>query len=131
MTFVTAEIESQPQIWARAAGLAAGSGGALPERGARVAVVGCGTSWYMAQCCAGLREAAGLGETDAFPASEFPYERRYDHVVALTRSGTTTEILRLLDTLPSSLRSTVITTDASLPAARRAGAVVALDFADE
>ncbi len=34
---------------------------------ARVAIVGCGTSLYMAQSCAVLRENAGLGETDAFP----------------------------------------------------------------
>ncbi|HZC69667.1 MAG TPA: sugar isomerase [Jatrophihabitans sp.] len=131
MSFVADEIESQPQSWARAAELAARFGGALPDPDARVAVVGCGTSWYMAQCCAALREAAGRGETDAFPASEFPPARGYDHVVALTRSGTTTEILRLLDALPEGGRSTVITTDPSLPAAQRAGAVIALDFADE
>ena len=34
--------------------------------GASVAVVGCGTSWFVAQAYAVLREAAGHGETDAF-----------------------------------------------------------------
>jgi fructoselysine-6-P-deglycase FrlB-like protein len=131
MSFVTAEIESQPETWARAAHLAAEHAAALPEPGARVAVTGCGTSLYMAQCFAALRESAGFGETDAFPASEFPRARRYDQVVALTRSGTTTEIVRLLDALPEDRRTTVITTDPALPAAQRAGAVVALDFADE
>jgi fructoselysine-6-P-deglycase FrlB-like protein len=131
MSFVAAEIESQPEAWARAADRALSAGGVLPEPGARVAVAGCGTSYYMAQSFAALRESAGLGETDAFPASEFPHRRSYDLVVALTRSGTTTEILRLLDALPGAHRSTVITTDASLPAARRADAAVVLDFADE
>lgn len=131
MSFVAAEIESQPDTWARAAEVSAAAAETLPEPGARVAVVGCGTSFYMAQCFAGLRESAGLGETDAFAASEFPHARRYDRVVALTRSGTTTEVLRMLDALPEPDRATVITTDAALPAAQRAGAAIVLDFADE
>ena len=43
---------------------------------------------------------AGQGETDAFAASEMPLGRRYDRVLVLSRSGTTTEILQLLDRLP-------------------------------
>jgi fructoselysine-6-P-deglycase FrlB-like protein len=94
-------------------------------------VVGCGTSLFMAQSCAALREAAGAGETDAFPASEFPHGRRYDRVLALTRSGTTTEVVRLLDALPDSQASTVITTSGTVPAAASVSAAVLLDFADE
>ena len=67
-----------------------------PSAGERVAVLGCGTSCYMAQAYAALRESAGQGETDAWAASEFPAGRRYDRVVALTRSGTTTEVLDAL-----------------------------------
>jgi len=132
MSFVAAEIKSQPDSWLRAAKLAHTPevANALPPAGARVAIVGCGTSLYMAQSCAVLRENAGLGETNAFPASEFPHSRRYDHVVALTRSGTTTEVIRLLETLPNR-NSTVLTTAATRAAAQLAGATVALDFADE
>ena len=132
MSFVAAEIESQPDSWRRAAELAHTPevANALPPAGARVAIVGCGTSLYMAQSCAVLRERAGLGETDAFPASEFPHARRYDRVVALTRSGTTTELIRLLETLPDQY-STVVTTAPTRPAAQRASAAIALDFADE
>ena len=70
MSFVAAEIKSQPDSWLRAAKLAHTPevANALPPAGARVAIVGCGTSLYMAQSCAVLRENAGLGETDAFPA---------------------------------------------------------------
>jgi fructoselysine-6-P-deglycase FrlB-like protein len=131
MSFVADEIASQPEVWARAAELAPTVAEALPQPGARVAVVGCGTSLYMAQSFAALREAAGRGETDAFPASEFPAAREYDHVVALSRSGTTTEILRLLETLPAGRRTSAITTDAAVPAARLADSAVLLDFADE
>ncbi len=34
-------------------------------------MIGCGTSWFVAQAYAALRERAGLGETDAVCASEF------------------------------------------------------------
>ena len=67
-----AEIASQPDCWRRAARCAPRSAGLLPAPGERVAVVGCGTSWFIAQSYAVPREAAGLGETDAFAASEMP-----------------------------------------------------------
>lgn len=133
MRFVEQEISSQPDCWRQAAEIAAGEElrGRLPAPGARVAILGCGTSLFMAQACAWLREHAGAGETDAFPASEFPRARGYEHVVALTRSGTTTEVLRALEALPAGTASTVITTGLELPAARLAAATVALPFADE
>ena len=49
----------------------------LRAAGERVVIVGCGTSYFMAQSAAALREEAGLGETDAFAASEFPWARAY------------------------------------------------------
>ncbi|GAA1238099.1 SIS domain-containing protein [Kitasatospora nipponensis] len=93
--------------------------------------MGCGTSWFMAQSYAALREGAGLGETDAFAASEFPYGRRYDRVLAITRSGTTTEVLALLERLRGSVPSTAITGDPATPVMSAADRVVVLDFADE
>jgi fructoselysine-6-P-deglycase FrlB-like protein len=131
MSFVADEIASQPALWHRATQLATAGevAGALPARGERVAIVGCGTSYYIAQAAARRRETAGHGETDAFPASEFPPGRGYDRVVALTRSGTTTEVVRLLERLRG--RTTVISTGADHPAARAAAATVVLDFADE
>ena len=132
MTFVAEEIASQPACWRAAAELATREEirARLPAAGARVAILGCGTSLFMAQACAWLRERTGAGETDAFPASEFRQDRDYDHVVALTRSGTTTEVLRALDAL-SGIRSTVLTTGSDLPAARLAGGTIAMPFAGE
>ncbi len=128
---IEAEIASQAACWRRAAGLAEEVAELLPAPGERVAVTGCGTSWFMAQSYAAAREASGQGETDAFAASEMPRTRRYDRVLALSRSGTTTEILRLLAALAGSVRTVLITADAATPAASGADAVIALDFADE
>jgi fructoselysine-6-P-deglycase FrlB-like protein len=126
-----AELASQPQCWRRAAELAPGVAGLLPRRGERVAVVGCGTSWFIGQSYAAAREAAGHGETDAFAASQLPAGRRYDRVVVLSRSGTTTEIIDLQERLSGRSPMTAITADPAGPVAQRADAVIALDFADE
>ncbi|KPI19398.1 SIS domain-containing protein [Streptomyces mirabilis] len=131
MTHVEHELKSQPECWIRAAEQAKAHDGALPEVGERVAIVGCGTSYFMAQAAAALREGSGQGETDAFAASEFPEGRAYDRVVALTRSGTTTEVLELLGRLRGRTRTTAITADPATPVMDRADDLVVLDFADE
>ena len=94
-------------------------------------MTGCGTSWFIAQSYAAVREASGQGETDAFAASELPSQRRYDRVLVLSRSGTTTEILRLLARLNGSVRTIAVTADAAMPVASAADAAIVLDFADE
>ncbi|WP_330456176.1 SIS domain-containing protein [Streptomyces sp. NBC_00820] len=131
MSHVEHELNSQPECWIRAAEEAGRHAYALPAPGERVAFVGCGTSYFMAQAAAVLRESAGQGETDAFAASEFPVGRSYDRVVALTRSGTTTEVLQLLGELKGGTRTTAITADPGTPVMAAAGDVVVLDFADE
>jgi fructoselysine-6-P-deglycase FrlB-like protein len=125
------EVASQPACWRRAATLAAQVAGSLPAGGERVAVAGCGTSWFMAQAYAAAREAAGQGETDAFAASEMPPRRRYDRVLVLSRSGTTTEILQLLARLRGQVPTVAITAGGQTPVAMAAGAVIDLGFADE
>ncbi|MFF6813077.1 SIS domain-containing protein [Streptomyces sp. NPDC012403] len=131
MTHVEDELSSQPECWSRAAAQAASHAPVLPAAGERVAVVGCGTSYFMAQAVAALREDAGLGETDAFAASEFPRHRAYDHVVALTRSGTTTEVLDLLGRLKGGTRTSAVTADPATPVMSLADETVVLDHADE
>ncbi|MFF4438448.1 SIS domain-containing protein [Streptomyces sp. NPDC001621] len=131
MTHVEDELNSQPACWIRAAEEAGRHRAALPDPGERVAVVGCGTSYFMAQAVAALREGSGRGETDAFAASEFPAGRSYDRVVALTRSGTTTEVLRLLGELKGRTRTTAVTADPGTPVMKAADDLVVLDYADE
>ncbi|GAA0489558.1 sugar isomerase [Streptomyces sp. NPDC046215] len=126
-----AEIATQPGCWRRAAAAAAPASGLLPRPGERVAVIGCGTSWFMAQAYAALREAAGQGETDAFAASEFPRSRPYDRVVAITRSGTTSEVLGLLAALGDRTPTLALTADPGTPVMDAAAGTVVLDWADE
>lgn len=128
-THVETEIASQPSCWRRAAEIGQGGPAGLPLPGERVAVVGCGTSFFIAQAYAWLREAAGQGETDAFAASEMPAGRRYDRIVALTRSGTTTEVIELLE--HATVPTTAITGDPNTPIMKAADELVVLDFADE
>lgn len=128
-TATESELRSQPEAWERAIDLVPEVCHLLPRAGERVLVVGCGTSWFMAAAYAARREAAGEGPTDALLPTEVPAGRTWDRVIALSRSGTTTEITDLLraTTLPSLL----ITAVAGGPAAQHADAEIVLDFADE
>ncbi|WAA66300.1 SIS domain-containing protein [Microbacterium oxydans] len=124
------ELHSQPQTWATAVELKAEQA-LLPAKGARVAVVGCGTSWFMAQSYAALREASGQGETDAFAASEAFMDRGYDAVVALTRSGTTTEVLELVEQVKGRITTIGVIGDPDSPLVSLVDEAVLLPFADE
>ncbi|AZS45460.1 SIS domain-containing protein [Microbacterium oxydans] len=124
------ELNSQPQTWATAADLKAEQA-LLPASGARIAVVGCGTSWFMAQSYAALRESAGHGETDAYAASEAFLDRGYDAVVALTRSGTTSEVLELVDRIKGRIPTVGVIGDPDSPLVSLVDEAVLLPFADE
>ena len=129
-SFVGTELSSQPEMWRKAALIAPTFSAALPQKGERVAVVGCGTSWFIAMSYAVLREQSGHGLTDAFAGSEFPTGRTYDRIVAISRSGTTTEIVELLSAIDKT-ETVVVTAVADSPATYYARHVVALPFADE
>ena len=131
MSAIEREIASQPTAWRRAAALALDAADDLPPVGGRLAVIGCGTSLYMAQAYAAVRESAGAGETDAFAASEMPAGRRYDAVLAISRSGTTTEVVRALGQVPDAVPTHAVVGVAGTPVADGADRVVVLDFADE
>jgi CRISPR-associated protein Cas5a/b/c len=131
MSYLTDEIASQPGCWSMAIEMAGATGSALPGPGERVAAIGCGSSLNVARCYAALREAAGQGETDAFPASEVPAARRYDRLVYISRTGTTTEVLDALRHAPRGTPTTAITAAPEEALAREARDVVLLDFADE
>lgn len=125
---VRSEIASQPQMWRKAAALAAEA--ATKLTGNRMAFVGCGTSFYIAQTLATLWESKGRGEADAFCASEMPIRNSYDQVVVLSRSGTTTEVTDVLSRLDDMNRVAIVGVDPS-PVSRAADLVIPLDFADE
>lgn len=131
VTHVEREIAAQPSAWRAALARLDEYRPALPPRGARVAAVGCGTSLYMCRAYAARRELLGAGETDAVAASDFRYNRRYDHVVALSRSGTTTEVLDVLGRLDPAIPTTVLTVDPESEAGRLGRHVIALPMAAE
>jgi fructoselysine-6-P-deglycase FrlB-like protein len=130
---VEAEIESQPSCWREAVSRLPGVREALPRDGESVAVFGCGTSLYMARAYAGLRESRGLGVTDAFAASELPFGRHYDRHVAISRSGTTTEVLQAIERLSGDTGTAGVTAITAVPGAGFAPGTraVVLEFADE
>lgn len=130
MSYFTDELTSQPDMWRRAVEWAR-TEALLPAAGERVALVGCGTSLYVAQAVASFRDAQGLGLTDAFPASEMPGGRSYDVVVAISRSGTTTEVLDAVRRVPPATRVLAITAVAEGPLTELVRDRVVLSFADE
>lgn len=129
-TYVHDEIASQPESWRRAAATLPQVSSLLPQHGERIAVVGCGTSWFVAQAYAVLREESGHGLTDAFAGSEFPAGRSYDRVLTISRSGTTTEILELLGQL-TDVPTVLVTAVDDSPCAAAADVTIGLGFADE
>ncbi|UKA64011.1 SIS domain-containing protein [Arthrobacter sp. FW306-04-A] len=138
--FMEEELVSQPGVWQRAIEQSKAEH-LLPADGERIAVVGCGTSWFMAQSYAAAREAAGKGVTDAFAASEAFLNhnsagRQYDAVIAITRSGTTTEVLELLEALRGKAvsgkpRTLAVIGDVNSPITALVDAVIGLPYADE
>jgi len=125
------EIESQPAVWRLAADVASDVAAALPLTGARTAIIGCGTSFYIAQAVAAPREDRARGESAALFASEMPTRRTYDAVLAISRSGTTTEVVRALQALRPGTTSTAISAVPETPVVAAAGDAVVLPFADE
>ena len=131
MRAITSEIASQPALWRKAAGAASAVAGLLPAPGEPAAAIGCGTSLHVARAYAALREERNLGTTDAATASELSPHRGYGRVVAISRSGTTTEVLRTLERLRGSIATVAVTAVPGSPVASTADDTIVLDFADE
>lgn len=115
-THLAAEIATQPANWLAARSTAERAADALPKAGEKVAVIGCGTSLYMAQAYAALREDQGEGITDAWTPTEARLDRDYDRVLAITRSGTTTEVVDLLAQVGGKIPASVISSSPGTPA---------------
>jgi fructoselysine-6-P-deglycase FrlB-like protein len=129
---LSAEIASQPSDWEAIAARQTEFATMLPSRGARVAILGSGTSYYMAQAYAARREFSGHGETDAFAASEHRLSRRYDAVLLLSRSGTTTEAIDVLTFLKGrGIPTTAIVATPGTPVSQLADHAIVLPEIDE
>jgi glucosamine--fructose-6-phosphate aminotransferase (isomerizing) len=131
MTITAREIASQPSVWRVALLHVDRATELLVRPGERMLVLGCGTSAFVAESFAQLREGAGYGMTDAAYASEPRAWRDYDRVLAITRSGTTSEVIDAIRLLPVGVPVTVVTGVADSPVTSLATDVLLLDFADE
>ena len=130
MSLVEEEIRDQPRAWSLAAELAHKAPAAFSP-GERIAIIGCGSSWHAAKSLAALRESSGGGETDAFAASEAVLDRPYDRVVAISRSGRTTEIRQALERVRAGTQTAAIVGDAGSPVAAACDTAFDLGFADD
>ena len=131
-THLAREIATQPDDWARAVARLDRFREALPRPGERVATIGCGTSWFMGQAYAARRESLGLGVTDAFAASEHRLGRDYDRVVVVSRSGTTTEVIAVVEQLRAAeVPHVSIVASPGTPVAEASASTILLDDVDE
>ncbi|MFZ0384389.1 MAG: sugar isomerase [Solirubrobacteraceae bacterium] len=118
-------------LWRQAADQVETLRSKLPADGERLGLIGCGTSLYVAQAVAAFRERQGAGETDAYPASEVVRDRPWAQVVALSRSGTTTEVIDAVRDLRDRVPTLAITGSVQSPLAEIVGDELNLAFADE
>lgn len=103
----------------------------LPEPGVPVLVLGCGTSYYIADSYAQLRTRGGLGRTRAAVPAELVEAEPEETVVLLSRSGTTGDVLRVARTLAGRHRTVAVVGTAGSPIDLVADTHLLLDWADE
>jgi fructoselysine-6-P-deglycase FrlB-like protein len=131
MTYFSTELASQPNVWRQTRYLAEEIRSELPSDGAPLLLFGCGTSLYVAQAVARYREQQGAGASDAFPASELPPARPWAKAIAISRSGTTTEVIEAARALPEATPVLAIVGQAGSPVGEVVDSEIALPFADE
>jgi glucosamine--fructose-6-phosphate aminotransferase (isomerizing) len=131
MSITTSEILSQPEVWRRSSADLEHAARIFGDPGETTLFLGCGTSAFVSESLAILREQAGIGQSDAQYASEWTPTRHYDRVVALTRSGTTSEILDALMLVPDGVKKVAITGVASAPIHDVVDDTLVLEYADE
>lgn len=119
-------IQEQFQFWPAAIGTPT-----LGKTDSKFVVVGCGTSYHLAQSIAASFSLRGLNAI-AVPGGEWARRRRAYmasdtnvHVIALSRSGESTETVQALEvSRAAGLKTTAITCEANSSVTRHADAVV-------
>ncbi|MET4780561.1 SIS domain-containing protein [Glaciihabitans sp. UYNi722] len=124
------EIGSQPEMWRRAIEQAR-AGTPLPAAGERVLFLGCGTSYYVGDAYARLRNELGLGRTRASIPSELDYVDDDEVVIVLSRSGTTGDVVAIARELVGSHRVIGLVGTSGSPLIAECTDVIMLDYADE
>ena len=124
------EINSQPAMWRKAIEQAR-AGTPLPTAGERVLFLGCGTSYYIGDAYARLRNELGLGRTRAAIPSELDHVDHDEVVIVLSRSGTTRDVVAMANELVGSHRVIGLVGTPGSPLVTECTEVNMLDYADE
>jgi len=127
----SAELSSQPEMWATAIALPAETLALLPQPGEKVIVIGCGTSYYIGDSYAYLRNDAGIGRTRAAIPSELNWIDDDEHIVVISRSGTTSDVIEVVEKYKATHTITAILGDIETPLGELSDRIVHLGFADE
>lgn len=125
------ELATQPQMWERAIALPTELLSLLPRNGEKVIVIGCGTSYYMGDAYAFLRNDAGLGRTRSAIPTELTWIDDDENIVVISRSGTTADVIEVVERYRDTHRITAILGDLDTPLGQLCDRVVHLGFADE
>lgn len=126
----TSEIFSQPDTW-RQAIRQAESGVALPARGNPVLALGCGTSHHIGEAYASLRNECHGGRTRVAVPTELSYIDDAETIVALSRSGTTSDLVNAIRTLRSTHRVIGLVGTLDTPLVDVCHDVIDLSYANE
>lgn len=124
------EIFSQPDTWQQAIDQAA-AGVPLPGNGEKVLFLGCGTSFYIGESYARLRNELGLGRTRAAIPSELSYVDDDEVIIVLSRSGTTGDVIAIAHELKATHRVIGLIATPGSPLIDECTDVIMLDYADE
>ncbi|MFF2486036.1 SIS domain-containing protein [Microbacterium sp. NPDC058062] len=125
------ELTSQPEIWTQALALPSEQLALLPGAGEKVIVIGCGTSYYVGDAYAYLRNDAGMGRTRAAIPTELTWIDEDEHIVVISRSGTTADVIDVVERYRDTHRITAILGDLDTPLGTLCDRIVHLGFADE
>lgn len=126
----TSEIFSQPDMWRQAISQAS-AGVPLPERGAPVLVLGCGTSLHIGEAYANLRNEHHGGRTRVAIPTEIPYLDEDETIVVLSRSGTTSDLVNTAKRLGSGHRVVGLIGTPDTPLVDACHDVIDLSYANE
>lgn len=136
------EIMSQPEVWREALAVADAVASAfrrLLADAEQVIVTGCGSTYYLALTAARLLRHSGCdalacpaSELLLYPAAICPPGRRY-LLLAISRSGTTSETVRAQEEFKAQIggAAITITCDSGSPLAANADLAIAIDAAQE
>src|SRR5690349_10098216 len=125
------ELTTQPEMWSQAIALSPEQLGLLPSAGEKVIVIGCGTSYYVGDAYAYLRNDAGIGRTRAAIPTELTWIDDDEHIVVISRSGTTADVIEVVEKYRDTHRITAILGDVDTPLGALCSRIVHLGFADE